>query len=208
MTSARRPPYDHLKATLVQHTTETEQYRLQQLLTFEKSGHRKPSDFLRRMQALAADLPPSTDSALLRELFLQRLPPQVRMIPTASSFSTLESQAQLAAKIMDVGFHSVATDHCPPDSTSHGTAAGDIYARLLEAKDELTRKAARQTAEVAAIRTCRPRSSSRPRHPSYGHSERRSPPPVTLCWYHRHHGSRANQFHQTCSYAGNSWPEN
>lgn len=45
-------PYDPVKATLIQRTTETEQHQLQQLLTLEELGDRKLTDLLRQMQAL------------------------------------------------------------------------------------------------------------------------------------------------------------
>lgn len=70
------------------------------------------------------------------------------MIQTASSSSTLESLAQLNNKIMDDSFPTVATVHRPPDPPSHGAAAGDNYAHLLEAYEELTWQVARLTAEV------------------------------------------------------------
>lgn len=44
-------PYDPVKATLIQRTTETEQHQLQQLLTLEELGDRKLTDLLRQMQA-------------------------------------------------------------------------------------------------------------------------------------------------------------
>ncbi|XP_070389332.1 uncharacterized protein [Dermacentor albipictus] len=97
-------PYEYLKLTLNQGTTETEQHRLQQLHTLEELSDRKLCDLLRRMQALAGVLAPSTDRALLQQLFLQCLPPLVRTILTASLFLTLESLAESTDRIKDVRF--------------------------------------------------------------------------------------------------------
>ncbi|KAH7985563.1 hypothetical protein HPB49_026363 [Dermacentor silvarum] len=124
-------PDDHLKVTLIQRTTDTEQHKLQQLLTSDALGDRKPTHLFCHMQALAGDRAPQTENALLRGFFLQRLQPQVRMILAESSSSTRDSLAQLADKIIDVAFPSVATVHRTPDPPSHGAAAGDNYARLL-----------------------------------------------------------------------------
>ncbi|XP_075530163.1 uncharacterized protein LOC142563499 [Dermacentor variabilis] len=151
--------YDHLKAMLIRRTTETEQHRWQQRLTLE-FGNRKPTYILRHMQALAGHLAPSTDNVLLREPLLQRLPPQVHIILTASSFSMLKSRAELPDKIVDVGFPYEDAIHRPPDPLFHSKAAGDSYARLLEANEELTRRVARLTTEVCAIPTRRLRTSS------------------------------------------------
>lgn len=70
------------------------------------------------------------------------------MIQTASLSLTLESLAQLNNKIMNDSFPTVATVHHPPDPPSHGAAAGDNYAHLLKANEELTRQVARLTDEV------------------------------------------------------------
>ena len=104
-------PYDKLKEQLVKRTAASEQKRLQQLFNAEELGDRKPSQLLRRMQQLLGDKARNTDSAFLRELFLQRLPPNVRMVLASTpDTGNLEDVAQLADKVMEVAtpFPSVA----------------------------------------------------------------------------------------------------
>ena len=67
-------PYDTLRQQLVRRTAVSEQRRLQQHLTTEELGDRKPSQLLRRIQQLLGDRAAATDGTLVRELFLQRLP--------------------------------------------------------------------------------------------------------------------------------------
>ncbi|XP_064470020.1 uncharacterized protein LOC135384763 [Ornithodoros turicata] len=82
MTPPTSGPYDRLKEELIRRTTASEQRRLQQLITSGELGDRKPSQLLRRMQQLLGDSAPSLDASIVRELFLQRLPSNVRLILT------------------------------------------------------------------------------------------------------------------------------
>lgn len=95
-------PYDFLREQLVKRTAISEQRRLQQLLTSEELGDRKPSQLLRRMQQLLGDRAVDADNALVRELFLQRLPTNVRVVLASTPDTTsLDELAQLADRITD-----------------------------------------------------------------------------------------------------------
>ena len=70
-------PYDSLKEQLVKRTTASQ---LQQLFDSEELGDRTPSQLLRRMRQLLGDKASTADPSFLRGLFLQRLPPHVKMM--------------------------------------------------------------------------------------------------------------------------------
>ena len=94
--------YSVLKAQLTKRTTLSEQRKLEQLFTGEELGDRKPTQLLRRMQQLLGDHP-GFDASFLRELFLQRLPPNVRMVLASSpEGTTLDQLAEMADKVMEV----------------------------------------------------------------------------------------------------------
>ena len=64
------------------------------------------------MQQLLGDTP--TDGSLVRELFLQRLPTNVRMVlASARRDASLEELAYMADKIMEVASPSIATVQVP-----------------------------------------------------------------------------------------------
>ncbi|XP_037579476.1 uncharacterized protein LOC119462201 [Dermacentor silvarum] len=130
-------PYDTLKTELIRRTTESEQRRLQQLLTAEELSDRKPTELLRRMRHLIGDQSAALDASILRELLPQRLPQQVRMILGVSSTETPDSLAQMAGKIMDVGTPAISVIERQRDSSLFAPVHDDRLDRLLQANEEL-----------------------------------------------------------------------
>ena len=98
-------PYDTLKAQLIKRNTASEQRKLQQLISGEELGDRKPTQLLRRMQQPLGDkLGSSSDTnSFLREFFLQRLPANVRMVLASMDMSMdISKLADMADKVMEV----------------------------------------------------------------------------------------------------------
>ena len=71
-------PYTVLKRQLVERLQASAHRRVRQLLHDEQLGDRKPTQFLRHLQHLQGDA--AIDQSILAELFLQRLPANVRMV--------------------------------------------------------------------------------------------------------------------------------
>ena len=186
-------PYSVLKEQLIKRTAASEQRRLQQLFTTEELGNRKPTQLLRRMQQLLGERTSATDTTFLRELFLQRLPPNVRMVlASTNSATSLEDLAELADKVMEVAAPSI----------SNITPSPSLAAEVEQLRGEVTRL------EKMLKKLVHHRSSSR-------HTSRRSPTPTSntqptdspadpLCWYHRKFGSQAQKCKSPCAWQSNS----
>ncbi|KAH7968666.1 hypothetical protein HPB52_010578 [Rhipicephalus sanguineus] len=71
-------PYEKLSAELLKRTSSSERQRLQQLISAEELGDRKPSQLLRRLQQVLGDF--------LRRFDLVRSGPATRALPTAPTF--------------------------------------------------------------------------------------------------------------------------
>ena len=165
-------PYDTLKEQLIKRTAASEQRRLQQLFNAEELGDRKPSQLLRRMQQLLGDKANTTDGAFMRELFLQRLPSNVRMVLASTpDAGSLDELAQLADKIAEVATPSIS-------SVNTSTEFEHLRQEVSELK--------------LLIQTLKqPNRRSRGRSPS--------PAPQGLCWYHAKFGDSARKCKPPCA---------
>lgn len=194
-------PYATLKTQLTKRTTASEQKKLQLLFTTEELGNRKPTQLLRRMQQLLGDRPGMMDESFFRELFLQRLPPNVRMVLASTPDGTgLEQLAELADKVMEVavptGTGSIAAVTIPPTLTTEVGHLREEVSRL----EKLVQKLAHSQSY--------PRSTSRSsrRPPTPPPADRTSDPSDTphdsdsLCWYHRKFGSQAQRCRSPCAW--------
>ena len=138
-------PYDRLREQLIRRTTASEQRRLQQLFTTRELGDCKPSQLLRRIQQLLGDKLASTDRAFLRELFLQRLPQNVRMVLAATKDTEdLEMLAALADKVIEVAPPTVST--ATTESSQLSTEVDQLRAEIAGLK-ELVQSASSQPAK-------------------------------------------------------------
>ena len=91
-----------MKEQLRKCTALSEQLRLQQLLTGEELGDRKPTQLLRKMQQLLG-FRQGIDPFFLQELLYQRLPQNVRMVLASTpEGTTLSALTEMADKVMEV----------------------------------------------------------------------------------------------------------
>ena len=191
LTPPAENPYDNLKDALVRRTTASEQRRLQQLFSAEELGDRKPSQLLRRIHQLLGDKVSATDSSFLRELFLQRLPSNVRMVLASSDTTDLDKLAQLADKIVEVATPQVNSAVVAPCTS----------AEVQQLRTELSDLKRIVQSLHHSYPSHRSRSTSRSR--SHTRSRISTPDPEnqqdTLCWYHHRYGDLARKCQSPCS---------
>ncbi|XP_064471771.1 uncharacterized protein LOC135386007 [Ornithodoros turicata] len=181
-------PYDQLKKALLQRTTLSSRSRLQQLLSTKELGDRRPSQLLRRMRQLLGDQSASVDDALLRELFLQRLPQNVQMVLATAADMTLDQLATLADAVMEVANPAVAAVF-PALPPSEPTRPQPRQPPPQSTIDDLCREFRSLAAVIAASHD---RSGRRTRRsPSTNRSASRDRCPA-MCWYHSRFGADAH----------------
>ena len=136
------------------------------------------------MQQLLGDKASSTDASFLRELFLQRLPPNVRMVLASSETTDLVKIAQLADKVVEVTTPQVSSATLPNHPANPDL--DHLRAEIAELKQMLS------SLQMPNNRQPRPRSrgntprSSRSSTPTHSTSD-------SLCWYHTRFGDLARK---------------
>ena len=188
----KEKPYSTLKAELIKRTSASQQRRVQILLNEVELGDGKPTRLLRHMRQLLGEQ--RIDEGIFKQLFLQRLPPNVQAILASSSDSVdLDQLATLADKIMEVNLPQV-TAVTPPTPTP--TVAAALEPTLTEQLAALSKQVAslQEQLNKSQQRRSRSRSRSRDRNEDFGGK----------CWYHHTFGAKAHKCTSPCNY--NSQP--
>ena len=166
-------------------------------MTAEELGDRKPSQVLRRIQQLLGDKANTMDATIMRELFLQRLPANIRMVLTPSAGELgLEKLAQLADRIVEASPRPTITATESDTTTSQLTAQINDLAKRL---DELTSTLTSINNLTTTRRTRSPSPWRRRRRPSISFDDDNN-----LCWYHWTFGDEAKKCQPPCKKSGSS----
>jgi len=154
------------------------------VLNTEELGDCKPTQLLHRLQQLAGDTPGFNDGSLIRELFLQRLPSNVRMVLASTWDNTpIKELAQLADKIIKVAAPTVSNVNRQPPATELDLLCAEITSL-------------KQMIQLMKL-------SSHPRTHQSPSPTNKQPSTTAVCWYHQKFGDSASKCKPPCSKSGN-----
>jgi len=198
-------PYTTLKNAILQRTSDSQEQRIRRLLTAEDLGDRKPTQLLRRIQQLLGDCEPEIlDSHLVKQLFLQRLPQNVRVVMASSEEKlSVQELATMADAIMGAitpqTIQTVGSEHSQSSDIVSLTKQVNQLSLLMNEVLQQQKSS---------------RDNSRSRSPSKlrsSNSENRSVSKHRtdnngICWYHQKFGNQAKRCLQPCTFQaqGNS----
>ena len=161
-------PYQAIKKALINACKLNENDRLDMLFNHTELGDRKPSEMLNHMRLLleAYDANNAQTNAVLRKLFLDKLPAQARTILAASLESNLDSLALRADEVVAA----LSQTSNPTGSTSHQQQLiNEIFdTKLNKIIDALQQKSATNDQPAPRQNRYRPNfNSSSPNFQSY-----------------------------------------
>ncbi|KAK5650779.1 hypothetical protein RI129_001808 [Pyrocoelia pectoralis] len=174
--------YGTLKNELIRRLSITQEQKTRQLLELEELGDRKPSQFLRHLQQLAGTAVPET---LLRSIWSNRLPTNVRAILATQADVNLTKVAELADAIV---------------STTTNQPLGPTVNTLDDTIKNLVDKVAQLQTELRGRPTNREKGKSRTRSSSRNKT-------YDKCWYHYKFGNKAKRCKPPCTAARNQGNE-
>ena len=146
------------------------------------------------MQQLLGDKATTIDQSFLRELFIQPLPPNVRMVLASTDKMTLTKLAELTDKVVEATTLEFTSTASQP--TVSPISILPELSQLQEEIDHLKKIFHSSYRGRSQSRSRgRPRSLTPSRHPTTTQP--------TLCWYHQQFGEAAKKCRQLCSYQGN-----
>ena len=220
-------PYTILSDAIRQRFGKSVEQRLRCLLSGQQLGDRRPSQFLRHLLDLA-EAEGSQDSPLIRQIFLNALPPRtqpfLQCLPPGTDLATIASTADRLLELpqqSDVAAPTsgllAAVSTSAPAAASPAAPAGpfhlqDLMSQLLTGITALTTSVATLVDETRRRERSASRAPGRARHrpPRDLSAAARSPSPATntstsagasYCWYHHKFGTNARSCQSPCSWS-------
>ncbi|GFW04728.1 RT_RNaseH_2 domain-containing protein [Trichonephila clavipes] len=187
--------YHTLSQRLITQFSDSDTQKIKKLLTDLQLGDEKPFHLLRKMKELSNG---QLQDDFLQSLWLQRMPPHIQTVLSASSES-LDKLAIIADKVSEVvGASSTicAAKTVPPPSQSSSCSAQPTMDSLARQIQELSLQVAELTRERNSSRHQR-YSSDRRRSHSRSRSVNRG---SGICYYHRHYKEQARKCVSPCAF--------
>ncbi|XP_047984421.1 uncharacterized protein LOC125224944 [Leguminivora glycinivorella] len=186
--------YKKLKSELISRLSNTTEKQIQQLLHHEELGERKPSQFLRHLQALAAN---RISDDVLRLMWTNRLPVTVQTVLAGHPDASMDIIVDLADRVYDIGPRCACSSHVASASSEQPGSSNDALAREIAA----LRREVRDLKMDRGGGRSRPRDRSRSRRQSRSSTRSQSSyRKFPVCWYHSRHGENASKCLQPCDY--------
>ncbi|KAK2578743.1 hypothetical protein KPH14_012269 [Odynerus spinipes] len=186
----RNPPgtnkYQAIKDRVINSLGESQASKLRRLLGTHELGDEKPSNFLQRLRNLADG---QVSDEVLRAIFMEQMPENIRGILAISEVKEMERLAAQADKILEMARPVISS----VQSTSITPPGGDLFKEIAELRAQIER--------LGRQSTHRSRSKSRGTYRKrYSRSKSREKNRDGFCYYHHKFGKDARHCTTPCSW--------
>lgn len=191
--------YTYIKTKLIEYFADSQQRRLQRVLSDMPLGDLKPSQLFNEMKRVAGN---SLGETVLLDLWATRLPPHAQAAVIASRGDAADKitiadaivDSMVLRKINAVDYNVQNAAMAAPNVLE--TTAIDPIQDLKREIAELSRRLEKV---LPSQKNVRGRSRSRSRGGEKQNSRREREPSVGICWYHRTFGNDARRCRKPCS---------
>lgn len=196
----RRPPendkYETLKRRIISTFDETTESKLRKMLRGRELGEEKPSHFLQWLRNLSGE---QVGNDVLRTLFLEHMPQNVRGILAAATDQELSQLAGLADRVVEAINPTTQVATVSQTTEQPQVAGGNLINEVKQLKDQMealslqlrqSRNRSRERSRTWRNKSGQRRSTSR--------SRERTPNPT--CYYHRKFGNQARYCRKPCDF--------
>lgn len=173
-------PYTRLVNTLTRIYGESTSARLQRVLTETSPTDERPSAILSRLTYEIGD---TTPSAIIKSLWIRRLPHETQLALAASTNQDLERLAEIADRLSDI-----ASSPRQVDAVTSQITLQSLQDQIRQLSDRLNNNRRDRSASTDRSRT---RSTS-------GSRRGQTPPPE--CRFHRRWGNKARNCERPCRF--------
>lgn len=198
--------YLYIKRKLIERFADSQQKRLQLVLSDMPLGDMKPSQLFNEMRRVAGN---SLCEPVLLDLWASRLPPHAQAAVIASKGDSSEKATIADAIVESMGLRNINSvdTHVPrkgqPNTPVPAVPSSSSLAALQREIAQLTKKVDNMFRSRWNQRgRSRSRNRSRVRRP---HSNESS---FETCWYHHRFGDRAHRCNKPCSFGQPTKPSN
>ncbi|XP_058448632.1 uncharacterized protein LOC131428602 [Malaya genurostris] len=195
--------YTYVKRKLIDHFADSQQRRLQLVLSDMPLGDMKPSKLFNDMRRVAGD---SLSENVLLDLWASRLPPYAQAAVIASKGDAAERTTIADAIVESMSLRNIST----LDSvlqTEPSTSQSVPEKSSLCSIESLQREIAQLSSKLEKVlssrcdNTFRGRARSHSRNGKRGWTYRDKTPQDEQCWYHRVFGNEAHRCRMPCSFS-------
>lgn len=177
-----RDKYSTLKRRILSALSPSQESNIRRLLHGQPLGSEKPTVYLQQLRNMATD---QVGEALLRTLFLEQMPEDIRRVLVIGAEATLDQLAAQADKMLEMSrpaLHQMSSQR----GMQYENQSAEPWQAVMNRLDKLE----------ASVKQQRARSSSRGRN----HSHYRSPSSAQYCFYHIRFGELARKCREPCNW--------